>query len=201
MKFTEGRVPRGKHERTPQNDALNCEQMKQLQENQWEIYEKTYTDIFSTLVALESALIGQLKVKARLKTLKDAKEANKQTTSGKRNIDDTSKQKTVFWSTLSGKKEECKTCGKKNAGKCWHLNTGANERGPRFQKDSGFQQKQFNTMKKLTAMSQRTIDTESDSNNDSTTQYNWAKGISHVHQMYIAQEYRRKNAMVSNHSH
>lgn len=59
MEFTEGRVPRGKHERTPQNDALNCEQMKQLQENQWEIYkEKTYADTFSTLVALESALIG-----------------------------------------------------------------------------------------------------------------------------------------------
>ena len=55
-------------------------------------------------------------------------------------------------------------------------------------------------MKKLmssTKSSQRTIDTDSSSDEESSNQYSWAKGINHVQQMYISLAYKRDNGMDS----
>lgn len=92
------------------------------------------------------------KGKNLFKVTQRSEEGNQTKTSGKHNSDGTTKQKTA-WSNLLGKKnKECKTFGKKHAGKCWHLDTGASKNstatGPRFKKDLGFTQKESTPWRK-----------------------------------------------------
>ena len=103
----------------------------------------------------------------------------------------------------SGEKKECKHCGKKHAGKCWSLDSGATKYSyskGKSQKNSGFTPKQFSVMKKLMASkksSTRTIDTDSSSDEESSNQHSWAKGVNLVQQMYTTQAYKRDNGMDS----
>ena len=160
-------------------------------------------DTISQLAALEPALVEQLNVKDRLKKLEEAKET-KRTKHGKRNSDGSSKNNKMDWNKSPGEKKECKHCGKKHAGKCWSLDSGATKnyhsKGQKFQKNTGFSQKQFATMKKLMSSkksSTRTIDTDSSSDDESSSQQGWKSGVSQVQQMYISQTYKRDNGMDS----
>ena len=183
------------------HDALTRKQKDVLLKNKWEIYEKPYADTISQLAALEPALVKQLNVKDRLKKLEEAKETKRTNGGGKRNSDGSPKNNKMDWKA-SGEKKECKHCGKKHAGKCWSLDSGATKnyhsKGQKFQKNTGFTSKQFATMKKLIlSKSSRTIDTDSESDDESSNQHSWAKGVNLVQQMYISQTYKRDNGMDS----
>ena len=196
------KVPYGEDESREQlHDALTREQNEVLLKNKWEIYENPYADTISQLAALEPALVEQLNVKDRLKKLEEAKET-KRTNGGKRNSDGSPKNNKMDWKA-TGDKKDCKHCGKKHAGKCWSLDSGATKnshsKNQKFQKNTGFSKAQFATMKKLMASksSTRTIDTESSSDDESASQHSWAKGVNLVQQMYISQAYKRDNGMDS----
>ena len=195
------KVPYGEDESREQlHDALTRKQKDVLLKNKWEIYENPYLDTISQLAALEPALVEQLNVKDRLKKLEEAKET-KRTNGGKRNSDGSPKSSKMDWK-VTGEKKECKHCGKKHAGKCWSLdkNNNSNSKNQKFHKNTGFSKAQFATMKKLmssTKSSQRTIDTDSSSDEEDSNQYSWAKGVPQVQQMYISQAYKRDNGMDS----
>ena len=197
------KVPYGEDESREQlHDALTREQKEVLLKNKWEIYENPYLDTISQLAALEPALVEQLNVKDRLKKLEEAKETKRTNGGAKRNSDGSPKNNKMDWKA-TGDKKECKHCGKKHAGKCWSLDSGATKnshsKNQKFQKNTGFSKAQFATMKKLMASksSTRTIDTESSSNDESASQHSWAKGVNLVQQMYISQAYKRDNGMDS----
>ena len=91
-------------------------------------------------------------------------------------------------------KTECKTCGKKHKGTCWKST--ANNKGLTW-KNGGkpFDKKQ---VKYINAMFKSHSSTKGDSDSESKTgTTGWKKGISTVHQMYIATQYRQDNGMDS----
>ena len=92
-------------------------------------------------------------------------------------------------------KTTCKTCGKKHKGKCWKLESGGD--APLTWKNGGkpFDKKKMEYINKMFHSHSATkADSDSDSEKGSS---GWKKGISTVHQMYIATQYRQDNGMDS----
>ena len=92
-------------------------------------------------------------------------------------------------------KTTCKHCNKQHKGECWNKTGGSGGNAGRNNRNRGnndFSKKQMNQLNKMFGSHSSTKKEESDSESE---EGDWKKGLSTVHQMYIAMQYRQDNGM------
>ena len=155
----------------------------------WDIYENPYKKTIHKPVALEPEIKAERAKEKENKELKDKVYGTKGTkcdSNGKPRASDGNSSKTP-----------CKTCNKVHKAECWFKNgggggnAGCNNRNS----DKGFSKKQMvQMMNKMFKSHSPTKESDSESK---TTADGWKKNISLVHQIYIAQQFKKDNSMDS----
>ena len=165
--------------------ALPNSYRKELFGIDWNIYEQPFLKTIDKLITVKPDIKAETAKAKSNKELADKVFGNKGT---KRNNNGTTK-------VSNADKMPCKTCKKLHKGECWLLKNGGNAGRNNQNGGKPFDKKQMkfiNTMFKSHASSK---EEESDSISGSSSTVGWKKGISTVHQMYIAHQYQTDNGM------
>ena len=152
----------------------------------WNIYENPYKKTIDKLVAFEPEIQADRAKEKESRELKDTVYGTKGT-----------KRKATETRATNGKtsKTPCKTCSKIHKGECWFKNGGGGGNAGRNRgsgNNSAFNKQQLKIVSKMIKSSRKD---DSDSESDATE--GWKKNVSLVHQMYIAQQFKRDNSIDS----
>ena len=153
----------------------------------WNVYENSFKQTVNKLVTIEPEIKSERAKEKENKELKDKVYGTKGT---KR--DSNRKPRATNGNTS---KTPCKTCNKVHKGECWFKNGGSGGNAGRNNQggnNSTFNKQQMKIMSNMIKSSKR-----DDSDSESEATEGWKKNVSLVHQMYIAQQFKKDNGMDS----
>ena len=164
--------------------AMSISYSQKLFNLDWNTYEHSFAETVDKLVTIEPEIKAET---AKAKADKDLKEKVYGTQGVKRNKDGSAK-------VTDANKSTCKHCGKLHKGECWNKNGSGKGNAGRNNKGKAFNKQQMNQINSMFKTHSSTKNDSGFSDNESD-EGDWKKGISTVHQMYIAMQYRQDNGL------